>query len=443
MIGLKQSFPEVSIEKWKERLKKDLKADDLSALHFEDEAENLSLEAYSFAGQSSNDNVFVRGFNKTSNDWKNGCTIKVTNEKSANQKALQVLNQGADALIFELQAGIDFTALLENIALEYIHTTFLAPSDTQVIEILKNPSFNYENCAIGVDLFSDGTPKELNAEMLAQLHSKQMRCLLVDGFSLQQCGANAIEELSFSLATANEYLHLLVEKGLTIDEASACIHFRIGVGANYFQQIAKIRALKSLWTTLVSAYEPVHRCSYNTKIWAQTGLLNKSAKDPYTNLLRQTSEAMSATIAGVEMISIQPFSDQTTSNSAMLSERMALNISLILKEESYLDKVIDPLGGSFAIENLTNQIIEKVWSEFQKIENLGGIGTSEAQGKLRSSVEKTAKLRIVQFESKQKTLIGVNKFQLPENSEMQFEIHQDYFGLPFINLENELRNEKN
>lgn len=439
MIGLQQSFPKPSIDQWKERLKKDLKAENLDALHFVDTLENLTFDAFSYSKETKQLNNLERGYQRSTNKWRNAYFLPKGIDQQRNQKALQVLMQGADALIFDLAGDEILDDTLKDIGLEYIHTTFISPSLQQLEAILQNDKFTWSNCSLGIDLHSSPKAQTISTVLANQLKQKQLRTLLADGYSLQQCGANAIEELGFMLASAHEYLHQLLANGLTVDEAAACIHFRVGLGANYFIQIAKIRALKALWGTIVNQYKPEHGCSFNASITAQVGQLNKSAKDPYTNLLRQTTEAMSALNAGVDSICILPFDANSTETKSQLAERMALNIPLILEEESYLDKVVDPLGGSYAIELLTEQLMEKGWTHFQQLEALGGINSVEAKQFLVESVKETAKQRIEQYRSKEKTLIGVNKFDNPDERNERLESKETYLGMKFIIIENELK----
>ena len=184
-----------------------------------------------------------------------------------------------------------------------------------------------------------------------------------------------------------------MDRGLTIDEAAACLHFNVGVGSNYFYEIAKIRAIRILWSKIIETYGVSHACSYNTRITGIVGFTNKSLKDPYTNLLRQTTEAMSLAFAGVHAICVLPYDQASEKGATSLSTRMAVNIPLILQEESYLDKVIDPLSGSYTIEYLTNEIAEKAWNSFQEIENEGGIGAENAQNSLKTTISEKAQLR--------------------------------------------------
>ena len=166
--------------------------------------------------------------------------------------------------------------------------------------------------------------------------------------------------------------------------------------------------------------------------------MNKSLKDPHTNLLRQTTEAMSAIAAGIETIVVLPYDAESINGTSILAERMALNISLILKEESYFDAVIDPLGGSYALEDLTEQIGAKSWDLFQKLESLGGISSKKTIHYLRSEINTKSEIRKNQIANSHKTLIGINRFLNPLPEKNEFLIQDDYLGMSKIIFERDL-----
>jgi methylmalonyl-CoA mutase len=171
---------------------------------------------------------------------------------------------------------------------------------------------------------------------------------------------------------------------------------------------------------------------------AKTGLLNKSAKDPYTNLLRQTTEVMSAVIGGAQTIIVTPYDAQTEKGISELSDRMATNISLILKEESYFDAVIDPLGGSYAIEKLTEELTNKGWKLFQDIEGMGGMHNFEARELLKVLVQHTRTIRLSEYEEKKRTLIGVTKFPNIQTVENSYIPAWKYLGMDNLIIERDM-----
>lgn len=446
MIGLKEIFPANTLEQWVELLKKDLKSEDLHELHFNEKLEGISFKSYNHsdlidvAPISPGQFPYTRGLNTLSNNWKNGFYIRVDNIQEANKKALQLLMQGVDSLIFELNESIlELDVLLDGIGLEYIHTTFIPQTFDQVSSILNGPCSEHKSViSIAIDLNKTNGLKTELSELVNLLKKDQVPVFMADGYQIQQCGANITQELAFILSTGNEYLNILLNEGLTIDEAAACIHFRVGLGSDYFHEIAKIRALRTLWANIIKQYDPKHSCSYNCQITAQTGSMNKSAKDPNTNLLRQTTEAMSAIMGGIDQLVVLPFDYHSSNGSSNLSERMAVNISLILKEESYLHTVIDPAGGSYTIEDLTNKICINSWEKFQSLDEKGGIFNSNCSNYLVEEVKKTAVERIEQIRNKEKTLIGVNKFSNPTPEDNSFGEYGSYLGLNMINFERDI-----
>ncbi|MFN5910703.1 MAG: methylmalonyl-CoA mutase family protein [Bacteroidota bacterium] len=443
MIELKATFGTVNFDDWLNRLKKDLRSDDLRELQFNDEIEDLIYVSYNSASNSPKQTIqpgdfpYTRNFNRPLNEWKNAARISADNDKSVNSKALDVLMKGADALIFELKKESNLPELLNGIGLEYIHSLFMVSDTDQAIDVLKGPvKVSPETVSIGLDplIHSDA----FKPELLDNLKNVQIPVYLADGFRVQQCGANITQELAFMLSTANECLYHLVNNGLTADQASACIHFRVGIGSNYFMEIAKFRALRTLWSEVVKAYNPVHSCSYNCRITATTGNMNKSAKDPHTNLLRQTTEALSALLGGAEVLHIEAHDSYTSKGPSALAERMAMNISLILKEESYMDKVIDALGGSYTVEALTANISQKAWSLFQQLDSSGGILEQKALEPFLDQVRQKGQQRLETYRTGKRTLIGVNKFPNPKTEENAFLPVGQYLGIPEIIFERDI-----
>ncbi len=423
MIGLKSTFPSNSLEDWIVQLKKDLKGDDFSKLLRQDEIEEIEFPTFHHADSGAIVNQvpgkypFTRGIKSSNNNgWNNGHLIHVTEEKIANHKALELLMKGCDLLIFDLSNSLsyDWSKLFEEIYFEHI-TVQIKLSKSEHFDSLKS---YFQNEIPKTIQFNCDFLNQENAELFEQLakysFTRQFPFCLVDGFSVQQTGATTWQEIAFCLSSGNTYLNRLIHAGFTIDQAAACIHFSIGIGSNYFMEIAKIRALKQVWAAVIKEYKPVHNCTFNCVINANIGWTNKSLLDPHTNLLRQTTEVMSAISGGIDTIIVHPYDSLSANGTSVLAERMALNIPLILKEESYFDGVIDPLGGSYVVEELTQKIAKKAWHFFQSLEEQGGIFNQEAQNILATSVHSKAELKIAEIRDGKKTLIGINKY--PNNS---------------------------
>lgn len=448
MIDLKKDFKSNTLEEWIDQLKKDLKGDDFSKLERNDQFEEIEYPTFHhFDSNSIQEEIpgifpFTRGLKTKSNAWKNAFLIHVIDERQANAKALDVLMKGCDLLIFDLSeySTNHWSVLFEGIGLEYIQTYFITRSEEQYSQLIEQYRSKYpSNIRFCVDFQDQHVKIEQIKSFVSLQKVKQIPFAYVNGYALQQTGANSSQQIAFSIATGHEYLVRLMENGLSIDEAAACIHFSVGIGSNYFFEIAKIRALKQTWAQIIKQYKPQHTCSYNCSILAITGFTNKSLEDPYTNLLRQTTEAMSSIIGGIDALLVQPYDRCSDQKENVFTERMALNISLILQEESYFQYVVDPMGGSYAIEDLTQKIAHKAWSLFQNIEKNGGAFNQNALNDFCAQVQEKAAMRLESIETNGTTLIGVNKFKNPTPEKLNYTDPSYYLGMKQLIFERDIK----
>lgn len=446
MIGLKKEFASSTLESWIDQLKKDLKGEDFSKLLRHDSIEEIEYPTFHHAEsntitvESPGNSSFKRGLRTQSNAWNNGYVIHVTAEDQANKLALEVLMKGCDLLIFDFKKEtFNWSTLFKEIQFEHIKVQLIVKTIGQYTA-LKSFFSNEFPATVSVlfDFLANAEDDDIADTILNDLQQKQTPTLFVDGYSIQQSGATTWQEIAFCISTGHEYLVRLMESGLTIDKAAACIQFSIGIGTNYFFEIAKIRALKQVWASVIHEYQPIHTCSYNCNLTAQIGFSNKSLIDPYTNLLRQTTEAMSAISGGVDNLVIQPYDSASENGTSMLAERMALNISLILKEESYFDKVIDPLGGSYAVEEITQKIAQKSWLLFQQFDKSGGVFKVETLNLLKKLIAEKRELRLEQVTNNEQTLIGINKFSNPKPEQNRFVETQHYLEIPNLIFERDI-----
>jgi methylmalonyl-CoA mutase len=270
---------------------------------------------------------------------------------------------------------------------------------------------------------------ETCADMLKKTQeSPQFKTICVDGQIFQNAGANAVQELAFTLAAAVTYLDKLTDLELNVDDIFSKLYFSVSVGTNYFMEIAKLRALRYLWGLVGRAYwvngQSVRRHgSENTNstlltthyslltISATTSPFYDAAITPYTNLLRATTEAMSAVMGGCDVLTVRPF-DDVYQPSNEFSERVARNLSVILSEEAHLDKTSDPSAGSYYIEKLTLELAEAAWNLFVEVESLGGLIPAFEQNFIQNEIEKNNHTTTLQLNSS--TLVGVNKYRFDE-----------------------------
>lgn len=425
-----KTFKKSSLNDWKDQIIKDLKGKEHATLEFNDPIEEIKFKAYYHQDeviippQTPGNFPFKRGYSSTNNFWSNAALILIQNEKIANQEALAILMNGANMLVFKSNKNnCDWEKVLQGIQLEYIESQFIISTKQDFLAIKaidSNASIAYDHLAIkNFKLFE---------EIIAHNKTDQSLALKVNGFGVQQAGATSWQEVAFCLNVGHEYLLQLMTEGLTIDEASKMIHFHIGIGNNYFNEISKLRTLRQLWSKLIQAYSPKNQRSFDCNITAIIGHVNKSLRDPYTNLLRQTTEVMSA-LNGANAILVLPYDFYSDEGPSSFAKRMAINLALLLQEEAYLDKVIDPIGGSYSIETLTELIGEKSWNTFQGIEKNGGLFEQNALNVFAELIMKKQNQRVEAFSSGKTTRIGINDYEDPNEKVANWKEVDSYLGM--------------
>jgi methylmalonyl-CoA mutase len=238
---------------------------------------------------------------------------------------------------------------------------------------------------------------------------------------VHESGAHAVQELAIALAVGVERL-AETSAGWTVDEAARDIRFIFAVGSTYFFEIAKLRAARLLWAHAVAAFRPADPDSCRMHLDVRTSRLNKSVCDPYTNLLRVTTEAMSAAIGGCDALTVEPFG---------FDAHLAVNLPHILAEEAHLNAVADPAGGSYYLEALTAALAREAWKLFQKIESEGGYTQALASGWLATQISRTRTAREKAVSSRRRTLVGVNNYPDLSEHDLQSPPAFDTAAAPF------------
>ena len=221
-------------------------------------------------------------------------------------------------------------------------------------------------------------------------------------------GCNDVQESAYTLATAVSYLRALLDRGLDIEEAAQQIVFGFSMGANFFLQIAKLRALRPLWAQIVEAFGGSQEAR-RMHIHGRPALFFKTVYDPYVNMLRNTTEIFSGVVGGIDSFESSPF-DEPIRKGDEFSRRIARNVQIILQEEFGLLQPIDPAGGSWAVETLTKQMKEKVWEEFQKIEGKGGMLAALKEGYPQEEIAKVLAARFKAAETRKDRIVGNNMY---------------------------------
>ena len=239
-------------------------------------------------------------------------------------------------------------------------------------------------------------------------NAPHLRTIFVRSDVYSNGGATDVQEVASSLATGAAYLRALCERGLTIDEAASQIAFGFSMGANFFLQIAKLRAVRPIWAQIVKAFGG-NAESQKMRIHARPALFFKTIYDPYVNMLRNTTEIFSGVVGGIDSFESAPF-DEPIRKGDEFSRRIARNIQIMLQEEFGMLQPIDPAGGSWAVETLTRQMKEKIWAEFQSIEKSGGIVAALQGGSIQEGIAKILADRFKNADLRKDRIVGNNMY---------------------------------
>lgn len=446
-------FPPVSTQEWMDKIMVDLKGADFEKKLVWKTNEGFKVKPFyrqeDLEGLKTTEGLpgqypYIRGIKKDDNTWFIRQDITVEDATEANAKALDILNKGVDSLGFQIKAkelsAEYLDTLLKDICCECIelnfstcqrHTLQLAQllvayfqKKGYAPEKLKG-SLNFDPISKMMQKGKDvsaviATGKELVETLAGYPH---FRCIAVNSVQLNNAGAYIYQELGYALAWGNEYLNQLVEAGVPAALAAKKIKFNFGISSNYFMEIAKFRAARMLWADIVKQYQPkcprtdckntgadgTCYCACKMVAHAETSNFNLTLFDAHVNLLRTQTEAMSAAIAGVNSITVSPF-DKTYETPNDFSERIARNQQLLLKEESHLNRIVDPAAGSYYIENLTVSIAKEAWKLFLAVEEAGGMLQAVKSGSVQEAVNQSNKARHEAVSKRKEILLGTNQY---------------------------------
>ncbi len=439
-------FQEISTEEWENLIKKDLKGADYERKLISKTIDNIRIKPYyraenladlDYLNSLPGEFPFVRHDNQNCEIRQN---IKLKDAKTTNRKAKNALKKGATALSFicsdDIELNIDYVStLLTDILKPDVLLNFAdIKKPLQTVKLIKqvadNNKIDAEKLRIHFDFDPLGhktrTGHSINAGggcfleftetvRLAKDWFKEFKALNVRGIQFRNAGATAVQELAFSLAAGSHYLASGLNKNFKPEELLPHLSFTFGIGSHYFIEIAKLRAARLLWAAVADAYLPNHPELAKMYIHSEDSIINKTLYDAHVNLLRNTTEAMSAIIGGTDSLTLNPF-DAGFAKPNDLSERLARNIPIILKEEAYLNKSIDASAGSYYIENLTDNIAQAAWNLFLKIENTGGYGKALETGFIYQEIKETARKRDMNIAFGKDKILGTNLYPNPDET---------------------------
>ena len=437
-------FPPVSTEEWRAKVETDLKGADFQKKLVWRTNEGFNVQpmyrAEDIKDLKTTDSLpgeypYIRG-TRTDNHWYIRQEITVADCAEANAKAREILGKGVTSIGFKLKKDViadGFIAtLLDGIKLDTVEVNFaccpscaIEVAHALVDYVKANNAADTFRGSIGFNPFKRllkhgiDFPKDIKA-LAAELVKavadvKGLRVLAVDSAMLSNAGAYIYQELGYALAWGNEWMSMLTDAGIDAAEAGRRIKFDMGISSNYFMEIAKFRAARMLWAQIVKQYQPACDCACKMNVHATTSEFNQTIYDAYVNLLRSQTESMSAAIAGVDSITVTPF-DKQYKTPDDFSERLARNQQLLLKEESHLDRIVDPAGGSYYVETLTVSIANEAWKLFLEVEENGGFYSQLKAGAVQKAINESCDKRHTDVARRKESLLGTNQF--PNFNEM-------------------------
>lgn len=433
-------FPPITVEQWDEVIIKDLKGADYDRKLVWKTPEGFNVRPFYSAANLENlqhlkyaPGVFpyVRGVRRD-NNWKVSQTIEPDSRGVSvdNSLILSILMKGVNSISYRIRGeGLsdeDFNILTKDIAFPCIDTNFrpcckgALKTLQQVIAKVKSEHWDAGEIEGAVDydplrrLTLEGNFCDESAFTTAKALIEtgkalpKYRVIGVSPYIYHNAGSTTVQELAFGLSMGSEYLSQLTDLGLNVDEIAPRMRFTFAVGPNYFMEIAKFRAARLLWSQVVKNYGGSD-CAAGIKIHAVTSEWNQTVYDPYVNMLRGTTEAMSAALAGVDSLEVTPFNTPYAPGDEF-STRIARNTQLLLKEEAYLDRVTDPSAGSYYIETLTASIAGEAWKLFVETEEKGGYIAALKEGFIQGLVKATTQKKDLNIATRRDTLLGTNQY---------------------------------
>lgn len=240
----------------------------------------------------------------------------------------------------------------------------------------------------------------------------------ISGYHMQEAGADAVLELAYTIADGKEYIDTALAAGMNIDDFAPRLSFFFGIGMNFYMEIAKLRAARFLWNKVVSKYNPKKEDSKMLRTHCQTSGWSLTEQDPYNNVIRTTIEAMAAVFGGTQSLHTNAF-DEAIALPTEFSARIARNTQIIIQEETHITNVVDPWGGSYMMEALTQEMIDKAQAILDEVEHAGGMAKAIETGIPKLNIEKSAAIKQARIDKGQDVIVGVNKYRLKEEDAIE------------------------
>lgn len=438
---MNECFPAFSLNDWEKKAEEALKGKPVHSLNT-NTYENIGLkplytkqdihnrEVSQYPGETD----YRRGIHSLgylSHEWKVAQKVVARKGESLRDTLLAAFKRGQSAISFSLDhINInEFASLVDGLYTEYPFCMEVTDNQAEILlQLSKQPDSKKVSGYIAADPMA---PKVLKgtavknqtydafAETIKLAHASMpnLKTIMVNTSIYHNAGGNAVQELAFALATGVHHIQQLLERGLTVDTIKSKLVFKFSIGANFFMEIAKLRAARVLWNKVIEAYG-VENHSPNMVISAETSAFTKTVYDPYVNMLRAGNEAFAAVLGGIQYLNVSPF-NEPEGKTTPFSDRIARNTQLILKNETHLEKIADPAGGSWYIESLTNELAEKAWTLFQNIDELGGMDKAIESGWVDEQITEVYNKRSNDIYTRKKSIIGTNVYASLNDSPLE------------------------
>lgn len=430
-------FPPIKTEDWMNKITEDLKGADFQKKLVWRTSEGFDIQPFyrkediseSIKDERPGKYPFKRGC-KIDNKWLIRQEICEDDAIIANTKAKELIKGGCTSLRFTIKGRFVspafISSLLKDIDAETIELNFKVCAKrslefaTILIEYYKERNFDFAKLKGCIEydplgkLIEKGKRITDFEETLSKLVETtktlpEYRCIVVNATSLSNSGAYIRNELGYALAWGNEYMQILTDAGIPAETVARKIKFNFGISSNFFMETAKFRAARMLWANIVKEYAPDNENASKMVIHAVTSTFNQTLYDPYVNILRGESEAMSAILAGVDSLTVTPF-DAIYEKPSSFAERIARNQQIILKCESHLDRVTDPTAGSYYIETLTDSIAKESWNLFIETEDEGGFLKAAENNTIQNRINGDGDSRRAAAARRKEILLGTNQY---------------------------------
>ena len=406
MNNIFDEFESTNYSDWIKKIEIDLKGKPFDVLASNPEPD-LEIVAYHHSDNApeENGNTTSRNLSRSNNNWK--IRQHFEGKTTQNKNLLAALNDGVNAIGISIDTTTDYTSLTKGILFDHIHSDIAFSELETAIAFKSEPQSILNFDVIGLNALEGKSTISLeNHYEFFQRHPEN-KSIWVSGTMYGSAGASTVQELACTIAHLNEYIQFLSDQGVTLKEINEKITLELSVNENYFVNIAKFRVIRDLVAMVFKGHQANFEAS-TPSIFAKTNIRHLAKNDKNNNALRETTQAMSAVIGGCDVLTVD-YGRFGTETEVRRFERIAKNIQLVLKEEAYLDKVVDPSGGSYYIESITNQLLNKSWQLFLEIENNGGLLESLKDNTIQNRIIENKNKLVADLLSNKRTFLGVNK----------------------------------